>query len=904
MPELPSAAPTDPFSTPERSWAMSASGVVAMLGADERGLSEGAAHSRLRAVGLNTIEESGGRTYFAIAVAQFRSPLIYVLIIASVATLLLREYVDSAVIAAVVLFNATVGFFQEYRAERSMAALKQLVEMHATVVRAGETHRIDAREVVPGDIVLLEAGTKVPADARLLSVNSLQADESILTGESTPVEKQSEEVAEDSPLADRACMVFAGTVITTGRARAVVVSTGRATEVGRIAATVAAAGIVETPLQVRMHRFARLIALLVVVLAVASFGWGVLVGHEPREIAMVMVGLAVAAIPEGLPIVLVIVLAVGMQRMATRNVIIRRLPAVETLGSCTVIGSDKTGTLTENRMTVQRLLTGSREYEVSGGAYEAEGEVRPVATLAGGDTVAPERDDELKLLLTAGTLCNDASIALDPERGEYEVHGDPTEVALLVSAARMGMTRESLEQEYPRVDEIPFSSERSWAATFHRADGRELLFLKGAPERVLERCTKLHDGSPVDPARVLADAHRMAEEGRRVLAMAYQEIPTGEHTNDPRDLTFLGLQAMMDPPRAEAVDAIAKCQKAGIRVYMITGDHPTTGLAIGRQIGIALPDSEALTGAEVEAMDDDTLADALGRVAVFARMAPEHKHRLVQLLQARGEIVAVTGDGVNDAPALKAADIGVAMGRSGTDVAREASDMVITDDNFASIFAAVEEGRVVFDNVRKATFFLISTGVGVVVVVLTSLLAGFPLPYVPAQLLWMNLVTKGIQDVALAFEPGEPDVVHRRPRSPEENVISGRLWERTVISGLWMAAGTLALFFLLADPWEDLVYAQSVALTTMVLFQAFHVGNSRSETVSAFRKSPFSNRFLLIGTVGALLVHIGALHFGPTQFVLRVEPIALVDWAWMFLVAATIVLVVEAHKHFRNESMR
>jgi potassium/sodium efflux P-type ATPase len=758
--------------------------------------------------------------------------------------------------------------------------------------------------VVPGDMLVLEAGTKVPADARLTSVSSLQADESILTGESTPVEKQSEEVSESSALADRASMVFAGTVITIGRARAVAVSTGHTTEVGQIAATVAAVGIVQTPLQVRIHRFARLIAVLIVTLAVASFGWGVLVGHEPREIAMVMVGLAVAAIPEGLPIVLVIVLAVGMRRMVTRNVIIRRLPAVETLGSCTVIGSDKTGTLTENRMTVQRLLTSTHEYEVSGGAYEAEGAVQPGEPAAAGDAPEPSEDEELKLLLTAGALCNDATIALDPDRGEYEVRGDPTEVALLVSAARLGLTREALEELHPRVDEIPFSSERSWAATFHRSGNQELLFLKGAPERVLERCSKVHGGGPLDPARVLADAHRMAEEGRRVLAMAYRELPGGERPADPRDLTFLGLQTMMDPPRAEAIEAVAGCQRAGIRVYMITGDHPTTGLAIGRQLGIAAPDAEALTGAEVEEMDDDTLADALGRVTVFARMAPEHKHRLVRLLQARGEIVAVTGDGVNDAPALKAADIGVAMGGSGTDVAREASDMVITDDNFASIFAAVEEGRVVFDNVRKATFFLVSTGVGVVVVVLTSLVAGFPLPYVPAQLLWMNLVTNGIQDVALAFEPGEPDVIHRRPRPPAENVISGRLWERLAITGLWMGAGTLALFLLVGDPWEDLGYAQSVALTTMVLFQAFHVGNSRSETVSAFRKSPFSNRFLLIGTIGALLIHIGALHFGPTQFVLRVEPIALVDWAWMFAVAATIVPVVELHKRFRGERMR
>ncbi|HVM24676.1 MAG TPA: HAD-IC family P-type ATPase, partial [Candidatus Limnocylindrales bacterium] len=608
----------------------------------------------------------------------------------------------------------------------------------------------------------------------------------------------------------------------------------------------------------------------------------------------------VAAIPEGLPIVLTVALAISVRRMAQRHVIIRRLPAVETLGSCSAIGSDKTGTLTENRMTVQQIDAGGRRFEVTGIGYDTRGEVD-------GDGSGGVRPPALERTLLVGALCNDASL-LESDDGLAEVLGDPTEIALLVSAAKVGLVKDVIEDRYVRVGEIPFESERRWAATFHRDEEGDLghfVAVKGAPERVLELCdADLNDG-PLDRDGILAAAEEMAARGLRVLAMAWRDLdgppePSGDPGRHIERLRFTGLQGMIDPPRSEAIEAVRGCQAAGIRVVMITGDHATTALAIADRLGIASPGDPVLTGAEMERIDDGELDRLVGDVAVFARVSPEHKLRIVTALQRNGHTVAVTGDGVNDAPALKAADIGAAMGRSGTDVAKEAADMVVTDDNFASIFAAVEEGRVAFDNVRKTTFFLISTGTAAVIAVLASLIFRFPLPFLPAQMLWLNVVTNGIQDVALAFEPGEKDVLRRRPRPRREGVVSALLWERTAIAGAVMAIGTLLVFFWELNAHDDLAMARTAALTTMVLFQVFHVGNSRSEHRSAFARSPLLNPLLFVGTIVSLAIHVAALYLPFTQFILRVVPLDLETWIRMVAVAASIIVVVELHKLVRG----
>jgi magnesium-transporting ATPase (P-type) len=889
-------------SLPAQPWAQEADGLLAELDTTRSGLSGAEAGARQAKFGPNELLEVRGRGPLAILVAQFTSPLIYILLIAGVVTILLEEYIDAGVIAFVLILNAVVGFTQEYRAEQSMAALREMARARARVLRDGRERDIDAAELVPGDIILLETGDRVPADGRLLHLAALEVDESLLTGESTAVAKNAAALAADTPLADRLNTIYMGSVVTRGRGRAVITATGTASELGKIAHRVSEIGEGKTPLQQRMASFAQIIGGAILVACLIGFAIGVVQGEDLGEVLLAMVALAVAAIPEGLPIVLTVALAISVRRMALRHVIIRRLPAVETLGSCTVIGSDKTGTLTQNRMTVRAVEAGGQSYSVTGGGYGVAGEIR----LADEPLARLDEYPALELTLLVGALCSDASLLAADD--QYEVHGDPTEIALLVAAAKAGLLKDELEDRFVREAEIPFESEARYAATFHRDEAGErprFVAVKGAPERIVEMCVADHDGQPLDAAAILARAEAMAADGLRVLAMAYRQLADDSHPpSDPQrelgELRFVGLAGMIDPPRDEAIEAVYGCQQAGIRVLMITGDHATTALAIAQQLGIAGRGERVVTGAELERTSDDELLEIVPEVAVYARVSPEHKLRIVMALRRLNQIVAVTGDGVNDAPALKAADIGAAMGRSGTDVAKEASDMVVTDDNFASIFAAVEEGRVAFDNVRKTTFFLISTGAAAVVAVLASLLFQFPLPFLPAQMLWLNVVTNGVQDVALAFEPGEKDVLARKPRPVGEGVISRLLWERTAIAGLVMASGTLALFLFELNTHGELGRAQTVALTTMVLFQVFHVGNSRSEHRSAFAKSPFSNPFLFVGTLIALSLHIAALYLPFTQFILRVEPLDVETWVRMVAVAASIIAVVELHKLLRG----
>ena len=879
-------------------WSVGSDETLRRLDATEHGLTSAEAEARLARHGPNELEEEQRVSRLRLLLHQFQSPLIFILLVATAVTLALREFVDAAVIAAVLLVNAAVGFSQESRAAQAIEALRRLARARARVVRDGRERELDARVLVPGDVLLVEAGARVAADCRILHAVALEVDESLLTGESTTVAKAAEPVPAGAALGDRASMLFTGTTVTRGHCRAVVAATGADTELGRIAGSMREVAEPPTPLQRRMDRFAHLVGIAVLAVSALGFVAGVAAGEDLSELFLAIVALAVAAIPEGLPIVMTLVLAVSVRRMARRRAIVRRLPAVETLGSCTVIGSDKTGTLTQNRMTVERILAGGEELHVTGGGYAVAGELR-----RDGRPVELEPGSPAHEALIAGALCNDASAV--PAGEEFHVRGDPTEIALVVAAAKAGLYKDELEERLVRVAEIPFDPSTRFAVTCNIGEDGAVAFVKGAPEELLARCSDAA-GRPLDREAIAQDAHRLAGEGLRVLATASRRLPDREAAHElaatgaVHDLEFLGLLGMRDPPRDDVPAAIARCEAAGIRVLMVTGDHAATAVAIARELGIPGAERGAVTGTELDALDDAALRGRVREISVFARVSPEHKLRIVQALQANGETVAVTGDGVNDAPALKAADIGAAMGASGTDVAKEASDMIVTDDSFTSIAAAVEEGRIAFDNIRKATFFLISSGAATILAVLASIAFRFQLPFFPAQLLWLNLVTNGIQDVALAFEPGEQDVLDRPPRPHREGIVSRLLWERTLIAGVVMAAGTVGLFLWELEATDDLGHARTVALTTMVLFQVVHVGNSRSEHRSAFAKSPFSNRFLFVGTVVSLAVHAAALYLPPTQYVLRVEPLDLGTWATMAVVSLSVLVAVELHKALRE----
>ncbi|GIW06075.1 MAG: ATPase [Dehalococcoidia bacterium] len=860
------------------------------------GLSRVEAAARIARVGPNALPESPPPSDAAIFFRQLKSPLIAILGIAAVVTVVLQEWVDTAVIAAVIVLDAVVGFFQERGAERSARSLQRLLTPRARVVRDGREWEIDSRELVPGDLVLVESGNRVPADIRLIATAGLRVDESLLTGESAPVDKSSAPLPEVVDAADRVNMLFMGTVVTSGRGRGYVVATGRTSQLGAIAETIRTAESPETPLQRRMSQLGRAIGVIVAVTSALAFAIGVAVGQPPADMFLVAVGLAVAAVPEGLPVAFTITLALGVRRMARRNAIVRRLPAVETLGSTTVIGSDKTGTLTENRMVVHEVWSGGLTFSVA--AEDDE----PIGALLAAGAIAeiPEHPAVYETLL-AGVLTNDASAFWDGRT--YRVQGDPTEGALLVTAARLGIEPEAVRAAHEPIVELPFEPERQFSASVRRYGAQAAVFVKGAPERVLAMCDRLRrdDGeSALDPAFVQDAAATMAARGLRVLAVAMRRLTALPDDRAPfpelQGLTFLGLIGMVDPPRPGVREAIAGCRAAGLRVVMITGDHAVTARAIGEALDLCEPGAPVFTGRELAALTDEQLRQIVRTVSIFARVTPEDKLRIVRALRANGEVVAVTGDGVNDAPALQAADIGIAMGRSGTDVAREAAAMILADDNFVTIYAAVEEGRVTFDNVRKVTFFLVSTGAATIVALLAGLALRWPIVFLPVQLIWLNVVTNGLQDVALAFEPGERDVLKRPPRRPNEGIMSGRLWRRTMVTGIIMALGTLVLFRWELDQGATLAHAQTVALTTMVLFQTFQIGNARSELESVFRLNPFSNPFLFASAVAALAVHVGALAFPPTQFLLGFEPLDWATWLRMVAVALSVVAVVEVQK--------
>lgn len=869
------------------------------LGADlGAGLSGPEAAARRERHGPNTLTAEAGRPAWLRFALQFHQPLIYILLASGAVTAALGEWVDSSVIFGVVWVNALVGFIQEGRAEQALAALARSVASQVTVTRDGRRQHLDAVELVPGDLIWLTAGDKVPADLRLTASHRLAISEAALTGESVPVAKGLERVAVDTLLADRNNMAYAGTMVVAGQGGGLVVATGDATETGRIAGLLRETEALSTPLTRAMGRFSQLLLWVILALAALSFGVGVARGETPVEMLMAAVALAVGAIPEGLPAAITVTLAIGVARMARRRAIIRRLPAVETLGSTTVICSDKTGTLTENQMTVRELLAGGQHVHVTGDGYAPEGTL----TRDGAPAVI---EGPLETLLLAGVLCNDATLA-QRDTG-WEITGDPTEAALLVVARKAGWDEPACRHRWPREAEIPFDSAHQFMATAHRDEARRTIYVKGAVERLLARCNRQigfgGEVQPLDEEAILAQASAMAERGLRVLAFA--RGCGGEGSVDAAvagGLEFIGLQGMLDPPRAGAISAVRACHRAGIRVKMITGDHAATARAIAHQLGLVHQDAEALTGRDLAALDEDGLRAAVGATDVFARVEPEQKLRLVAALQARGEVVAMTGDGVNDAPALKAADIGIAMGAGGTEVAKEAAAMVLTDDNFATIEAAVEEGRGVYDNLVKFITWTLPTNFGEGLVILAAILAGVTLPITPLQILWINMTSAVLLGLTLAFEPIEPDVMRRPPRPPGSPVLDRILVGRIVLVGIVLLAGSFGLFVRWRELGASLEEARTVAVNVFVMGEMIYLFNCRSLRGPFWSSGLFSNPWLWAGLLTMAALQAAFTYWPPMQEVFASSALHGGHWLEIVLAGSAIGGVVGLEKFWRNRS--
>ncbi|MEZ5186714.1 MAG: HAD-IC family P-type ATPase [Candidatus Nanopelagicales bacterium] len=862
---------------------------VTALGSDSAsGLSDSQVLQRRREFGPNALPTAPGRPAWKRLLAQFTNPLILVLIAAGAVTMLLRDYIDTAVILGVVVINAVVGFIQEGKAEDALAAVREMLTTRATVIRAGERHDIDAVDLVPGDVVLLEVGGRVPADLRLITARSLRVEEAALTGESAPVGKHTEPVAESAPLADRRSMAYSGTSVANGSGRGVVVATGESTEVGRIGALVRGTRSVATPLTQRLDRLALQITWLTLLVGAIVF----IITYALERLSaldsfLAVVGLAVAAIPEGLPAVITIILAIASRAMARNRAIVRRLPAVETLGSVSVICSDKTGTLTRNEVTVVRLMTEDRDIVVTGVGYAPDGGFQTADH-------APLRvsEDEVAMrLIESAALCNDAVLH---GNGEWTVSGDPTEGSLATLAAKADLELSQLHSEYPRRDEIPFDSQQRFMATLHHDHhGRAFMLVKGAPERVWSMSSGAGD-------HWLIRAEEAAREGQRVLAVARAEVPSS--TTDlraedlPPNLHMLGLVGMLDPPRAEAVEAIGDCHRAGISVKMITGDHLSTAEAVARSLDLRVGEG-GIEGTDLNAMDDTEVLHALRDTDVIARANPENKIRLVQLLQAEDQFTAMTGDGANDAPALKAADIGVAMGGRGTDAARDAADLVLTDDNFRTIRDAVREGRVVYDNIKKSLIFILPTNGGEAFLILVALLAGITLPVTVTQILWVNMVTAVTLALALAFEPAEPAVMEQPPRPSREPLLTKPLVTRIAFVSLLMLLVTLAVF-----EWEmrsggSLQTARTAAVTVLVTSEILYLFQARHFTDSALSPETFTgNRAALLVIAVLIVLQLAFIYFGPLQSLFATSALGVESWLVITGLAMAMFFVIEAEK--------
>ncbi|MCE7980497.1 MAG: cation-transporting P-type ATPase [Caldilinea sp. CFX5] len=860
--------------------------------------------------GPNVLTAKRGKSPLLRFLLQFHNPLIYILLAASLITLILKDAVDAAIIFGVVLVNAIVGYIQEAKAERAIEALAQTMITEATVLRAGKTVRTSAAELVPGDMVLLQAGNKVPADLRLLRARDLQVAEAALTGESVPVQKDADlRLPSDTALADRRNMAYASTLVTYGQATGIVVATGDNTEVGRISQLISTAQELETPLTRKIGQFSQTLLYVILALAGVTFLVGLWREQALIDTLMAAIALAVSAIPEGLPAAVTVTLAIGVSRMARRRAIIRKLPAVEALGSTTIICSDKTGTLTQNQMTVQEIAVVGAHYAVTGTGYQPAGQL-----VQQGAPVQPDSRGALLACLQAGLLCNDSRLV--EKQGQWEIEGDPTEGALLVAAHKAGLTTETQQAQLPRLDVIPFESQHQYMATLHDTGPAQprLVYVKGAVEVLLEKCSTALDEMgqtiPLDTTCIHAVVGAMAAKGLRVLAFARGELPAGTtdltHAHIANGLTFLGLQGLSDPPRPEAVAAVHACQSAGIRVKMITGDHALTASAIARQIGLdgaGAADESApavLTGKAMAELSDTEFIKAAARTAVFARVTPEQKLRLVEALQVQGHIVAMTGDGVNDAPALKQSDIGVAMGKNGTDVAKEAADMVLTDDNFASIEAAVEEGRSVFDNLTKIIVWTLPTNLGEGLVVLAAIIAGVALPILPVQILWINMTTVAVLGLVLAMEDKELGIMQRPPRDPRSPILTGELIWRILVVGALILVGAFGLFEWELGSGASLSEARTVAVNVVVFVEMFYLFNCRSLTQSMFRIGVFSNRWLVGGWVVMLLLQLLFTYAPFMNSVMASAPITLAAWWRILGVSIGTYLIIEFEKWVRQ----
>jgi Ca2+-transporting ATPase len=874
--------------------------VFEQLGSNaDAGLSTGEAQRRLLEYGPNELQRAHHVSAWAVFAAQFKNLLIVILLVAVVLSAILGHVIEAVAIGVIILFAALLGFYQEYRAERALEALQEMAAPTAAVVRDGDEWTIPARDLVPGDIVHLRTGDKIAADARLFEAVNLQLDEAALTGESVPVEKQTAALLDkDLAIADRNNMVYAGTVVTYGRGRAVITATGMKTEFGQIAQSLQTVAPSPTPLQQSLARVANILARIALAVVVVIVGLGLLRGQGLLEMVIFGIALAVAVVPEALPAVVTISLALGVQRMARRNALVRRLPAVETLGSVSIICSDKTGTLTKDEMTVRKILVSGKLVEVSGAGYEPQG-------LFTHDGHPVEPSGALLVLLQAAALASDARLIKlgsdkDDRNGSFHwrIKGDPTEGALVVAAAKAELDKSRLEEKFPRMNEIPFTSESKRMTTLHVADHGSVAYAKGAPEIILRSCAAaLHDDGMLSmdetlKKSILAEAHGMAEAALRVLAVAYKPSATLEDAE--RDMTFLGLFGMIDPPRLEAKRAIETCTQAGIRPVMITGDHPTTAAAVARELGLMTTRS-VVTGAELDRMDDQDLAEGVEDFSVYARVSPAHKLRIVTALQANGHRVAMTGDGINDAPALRKADIGIAMGITGTDVTKEAAAMTLTDDNFASIVAAVEEGRSVFANIKKYLMFLLSSNFAEILLLAGASAVGWPLPLSAVQILYVNLATDGLPALALAVDPQEADLMRRPPRDPRTGLFTRPVVTLMGVGGIWSALMHLSLFGWALGSGRGLNQAMTMVFAGLVLTEFFKAYNYRSDRRSAFAR-PFSNKWLNGAVTWELALLLAVIYLPVAQKFLGTYSLTANDWLILVALALTIFPVLELVK--------
>ena len=870
--------------------------VIESLNSRKNGLSTKESNARLNRFGSNTIIQTHTISPFKILIQQFTSFVILILIAAIIISLLIGETLDAAVIAIIVIVNGIFGFTQEYRAEKAIEALKKLSALKARVLREGKEIEIDASELVPGDIIVLRTGDKIPADARLIEQSNLQINESSLTGESTPVTKTAIKLSEDAILAERKNMLYSSTIITRGKALAIVTNTGMSTEIGKIAKGIQQSDEEKTPLQIKLQHFGKWLGWITIAICILVFLLGIgrewIFGTLSEEFIVTMflasVSLAVAAIPEGLPAIVTISLALGVQRMVKRHALIRRLPAVETLGSTSYICTDKTGTLTRNEMTVTKLFLDNNLVNVSGGGYEPTGEFTDFKT---SKPIAPNKID---LLLRIGALCNESS--LFKEKNAWKVNGDPTEAALLVSASKAKLGRELLLRKYPQKDDIPFDSKRKCMTTIHKVGSKLVAYSKGAPDIILQDCSKILINGKVraltakDKQLIEKTNQELSKQALRVLGFAYKELPA-KYTKSKveQDLIFVGLQGMMDPPRQEVKQAIDECYSAGIKTVMITGDFKDTAIAIAKHVGLMRDKEKVLTGKELDELSDEEFKEIVEDVVVYARTSPEHKARILAALKSRGHVVAMTGDGVNDAPALKKADIGVAMGITGTDVAKEASDMVLTDDNFVSIVNAVEEGRGIYNNIKSFVRYTLSSNLGEILVIFLAILVGLPLPLIAIQILWVNLVTDGLPGLALGLDPYDKNIMSKKPRKLSEPIITREVINNVLIVGTVMCIGTLGLFYYYGAAGTK---ARSIAFTTLILFQLFNVLTYRAKN---FLINIKDSKYLIGAVVVSIIMQIVVL-YTPLSNAFKTTALGLSDWVLITLVASSIYIILEVRK--------